>query len=56
VMTAFFVVVVTTLNLVLPMCRYNDGEAVGRVHAVFQRQVCGEACTAASRLRLCDKS
>jgi len=42
--TALFVAVVTTLNLVLPVCRYNDGEAVGGVRAVFRRQVCGGAC------------
>ena len=46
----------TTLNLVLPMCRYNDGEAVGGVRAVFRRQVRAEECTAASRLRLRDNS
>jgi len=42
--TVLFVAVVTTLNFVLPMCRYNDCEAVGGVRAVFQRQVRGGAC------------
>jgi len=54
--TALFVGVVITLNLVLQMCRYNDGEAVGGVRAVFRQQLHAEACTAASRLRLRDNS